>query len=70
MTNSSSAYGTVQGTIFDNEDRTLYVTDANGVTVANTGGLPWAGRNHAFGTLPVNRAFGGSRPESGFGCGD
>jgi|SRR5947208_503608 len=40
MTNSSSAYGTVQGTIFDNEDRPLYVTDANGATVANTGDCP------------------------------
>ncbi|HEV2207668.1 MAG TPA: hypothetical protein VG167_02780, partial [Verrucomicrobiae bacterium] len=36
LTNTSNAYGTEQATIFDNEDRPLYVTDANGVTVTNS----------------------------------
>ena len=35
-TNTSNAYGTEQGTIFDIEDRPIYVTDANTVTITNT----------------------------------
>ncbi len=36
LTNVSNAYGTERATVFDNEDRPLYVTDANGVTVTNS----------------------------------
>jgi RHS repeat-associated protein len=36
QTNISDVYGTERGTIFDNEDRPVYVTDANGVTTTNT----------------------------------
>jgi YD repeat-containing protein len=35
-TNVSKATGTAQATTFDSEDRPLYVTDANGVTVTNS----------------------------------
>jgi RHS repeat-associated protein len=36
LTNLSNLYGTERATVFDNEDRPIYVTDANGVTVTNT----------------------------------
>jgi RHS repeat-associated protein len=35
-TNISNAYGTEQATVFDIEDRPLYVTDANSVNLTNT----------------------------------
>ena len=36
LTNKSDFYGLEQATIYDNEDRPFYVTDANGVTITNT----------------------------------
>lgn len=36
LTNVSDAYGVKQATEFDNEDRSAYVTDANGVIVTNS----------------------------------
>lgn len=35
-TNLSNVYGTEQAVVYDNEDRPLYLTDANGVTVTNS----------------------------------
>src|SRR5437773_1837661 len=35
VTNVSNAFGTEQGTVFDIEDRPIYVTDANAVTITN-----------------------------------
>ena len=35
LTNKSNVYGTESATIFDSEDRPLWATDANGVTVTN-----------------------------------
>ncbi|HEY5915235.1 MAG TPA: hypothetical protein VJA21_31970, partial [Verrucomicrobiae bacterium] len=36
LTNLSNVYGTEKATAFDNEDRPVYVTDANGVMLTNT----------------------------------
>jgi RHS repeat-associated protein len=36
LTNVSNVYGTEQATVYDNEDRPLYVTDSNGVTLTNS----------------------------------
>jgi RHS repeat-associated protein len=36
LTNTSNAFGTEQNTTYDIEDRPIYVTDANGVTITNT----------------------------------
>jgi YD repeat-containing protein len=36
LTNVSNIFGPEQTTVFDIEDRAIYVTDANGVTITNT----------------------------------
>jgi RHS repeat-associated protein len=36
QTNGSSAYGTESARVFDNENRPVYATDANGITITNT----------------------------------